>query len=228
MSGVLMSQRQFAKYIGRSVGYVNKKVKEGVIPLHGPKRKIKAEEAKAALEAAKDPTRDAQRHANEAKRKGEDRMNERSIFSEEVLPEQSLADMTDEERDEYNRKLRAEREELERLRDQVKSTGGKVEEVDLSELTQNEVKIFKEYYLGKIAELEYQKKLEDVVAKQEVRKDGYELGRATKLSVMAIAPRAAVDIASVFVISDVKKIESIIEKYALGALEDISDKLAAN
>jgi len=214
-----MSQRQFAKHIGRSVGYVNKKVKEGVIPLHGPKRKIKPEEAKAALEAAKDPTRDAQRQANEARRKGEARPNERSIFSEEVLPEQSLADMTDEEREEYNRRLKAEREDLERLKEKAAAAGVDDLNIDTAGTSLNEVKIFKELYLGKMAQLEYRRKSGELIERQEVERQAYEIGSKIKAALLSLPHRLSTRIAGV---EDPKAIEAELETEIRYALESLS------
>ena len=77
--------------------YVNKLVKLGVIKLHN--KKIKPDEADKAVEEYKDPARDAQREANEKNRDTE------SVFDENNLPKNSLADMSEVELKEYNKAI---------------------------------------------------------------------------------------------------------------------------
>lgn len=212
----LMSQRKFAKLIGMSVGYVNKMVQQGVIPLHGPKRQIDPEEAKAALAAAADPTRDAQRQAN-AKRRAEKK--EPSIFSEEVLPRESLADMTDEEKAEYYRKLDEEKKALDKLKQQAEAAGVDDLSIDTAGASLNEVKVFKELYLGKMAQLEYRRKSGELLDRTEVSREAHEAAAAVKSALMAMPHRLASRFA---VMNDPRKIESVMIDEFTHALEALS------
>ena len=211
-NAAMMSQRAFARHIGRSVGYVNKLVKQGVIPLHGPKRKIDPVEAIAAIEAAKDPTRDAQREANERRR------SEPDIFDSSMLPAESIADMTEEEREEYDRRLREERERFESIRSRAKEQG-----IDMAEetdgMTLNEVKIFKELYLGKMAQLEFRRKSGDLVDKEAVVREASEEAHRVRSSLLALPHKLSVRIASM---NDPVEIEALLDGEIRQVLEELS------
>lgn len=212
----MMSQRKFAKLIGRSVGYVNKKVKEGVIPLHGPKRQIDPEEAKAALAATADPTRDAQREANAKRRAAK---KEPSIFSEDVLPKESVADMTKEEKEEYYRRLAEERKALDELKQKAEAAGVDDLSIDTAGASLNEVKIFKELYLGKMAQLEYRRKSGELVERSEVEREAYEAAAKVKASFLSMPHRLASRFAGM---NDAREIEAVLEDEFRHALESLS------
>ena len=215
-SGALMSQRQYAKYIGRSVGYVNKMVQVGVIELFGPKKKIDPVHADAALEAAKDPSKDAQREANERRR--QEKQNDPSIFDERVLPKESLADLSEEERISRAEALRKQREEVERLREEVAATGENVPDVDFSKLTQNGVKIIKEYYLGKLAELDYKKKSGDLIDKEEVVREASEVAMRVKGLLLSLPHKLSVRIVG---IESPEIVEEMLESEIREVLEEL-------
>lgn len=85
--------------------YVNKMVKLGVIPLHD--KKIKPDEADKCLENHATLSYDAQREAN-AKRRDED-----MLFSEKNIPEESVANMSDDEKKKRDQELVATFKKLE-------------------------------------------------------------------------------------------------------------------
>lgn len=99
-----MKQTEYARKIGMSKQYVNKLVKRGVIILEN--RKVNVAQADKAIEEHKDPTRDAQREAN-----AEARCDD-TLFDENNVPENSLATMSDEERERYDNDLKSKLSEL--------------------------------------------------------------------------------------------------------------------
>lgn len=216
-SGVLLSQRAYAKRIGRSVGWVNKMVQSGVIELTGPKRKIDPVQADAALEAVKDPTRDAQREANDRRRK------EKTIFDDDMRPKESIADMTPEERKARDEELRRHREELEKLREEIKAAGDDVEDVDLSILTLNEVKVAKEYYQGKLAELDYRKKRGDLIPKEVVEREAADVAMRVKSALLALPHKLSARIVGM---ETPEEIEAVLDAEIRHVLNELGETVA--
>jgi len=101
---MLMKQTEYAKKIGMSKQYVNKLVKLGVIILEN--RKVNVSQADQAIEEYKDPTRDAQRETN-AEARGDD-----ALFAPENIPENSIATMSEEERQKHDEDLKAKLNDL--------------------------------------------------------------------------------------------------------------------
>ena len=91
-----MTQAAYARKIGMSKQYINKLVRLNVIVLEG--RKVNVVQADKAIAEQQDPTRDAQRDANSKKRDG-------GVFDEAVIPKESLATMSDEQKKKYNEEL---------------------------------------------------------------------------------------------------------------------------
>jgi hypothetical protein len=216
MGGVLMTQRAFAKYIGRSVGYVNKMVKSGVIPLHGPKKRIDPEEAKAAIEAVKDPAREPQRQANERRRQ------QPGIFDEDMLPKKSLADMTPEERAEYDRRIAEERKHLEDLRREAQEKGVELP-ADPGDMTLNEVKVFKEFFQGRLAQLEFRKKNAELIEVEVVQREAFEEARRVKDALLSLPHKLSVRLVGK---GDPKEIETILDVEFRQILEELSGGVA--
>ena len=194
-----------------SEAYFSKMVRTGVVPYAstpGKKRRLfDYEVAKEALLEAKDPSREPQREANKRRREG--------------LPTQTskkVGDMTAEEAIEYNALLEAEQDKLSKDRDTAKGKGADVK-LETMPNSLNKVKIFRELYQGKIAQLDYKKKNEELVEKSEVERDGFESGRLIRDNLQNIPHKVSVLIAG---ISDPKKIESIIAKEIQEVLENIS------
>lgn len=179
---MLVSQRSFAKLINKSQPYVSKLVKNGIIiPING---KINVEEAKKAIEDHKDPTRDAQREANEKRRE------EPTLISAIGLYE-SEADISDEERE----LIRLEKEEIKRMAKEVGKEEGKDEsEFDIKDfdgMKPAQIRLFKEFYLGKLSKLEYQKKSGELITIDEVRKSIFEASKIIRDGLTSIPARLA-------------------------------------
>lgn len=209
---MLVSQRKFAKLIGRSHAYVNKLVKQGVIPTHNGK--INPEEAKRILEEHKDPAREAQRKANAKRRK------EKTIF-DAAGGYESLADMTPEERKAYEEERRREAERAKRVIEEVERAGLEVSE-ELKELAAksslNEAKTISEILNAKLKEIQYKKEVGELVSKAEVEREAFEVARKVRDAILSVPDRVSAMIAAK---SDPKEIRDILTQelhHALAAL----------
>lgn len=177
-----LTRNKFAQMMGVSHTYINKLVDKGVIVL-GDDKKVDVEAAKAAIEAHKDPTRDAQREANEKRRE------EPSLMSV-VGSYPSQADMTQEEKE----ALKKEQEELKQLMDEVKSAEGAEQDsdqdiTDFAGMPAAQIRLFKEYYLGKLAKLDFEKKKGDLIPIDEVKNKVFEAYRTVRDGIMGIPAR---------------------------------------
>jgi len=179
---MLVSQNQFAKMIGKSHTYIGKLVTNGVIILVNGK--VDVEIAKKAIEENKDPSRDAQREANEKRREVPDLINSIGAYESE-------ADMSDEERE----LIRLEKEEIKRMAKEVGEEEGKDEsEFDIKDfdgMKPAQIRLFKEFYLGKLSKLEYQKRSSELIMIDEVRKSIFEASKIIRDGLMTIPARLA-------------------------------------
>jgi len=205
---MLMSQTAYAKTINRSKQYVNKLVKDGVIVLQ--ERKVSKSQADTAINNIKDPSRDAQREANEKRRD--------SLFTDDNLPENSMADMSEDEKREYNNRLFEEQEKLKQAKESAISAGVNIGK-EAMPTSLNKVKIFRELYMGKIAQLDFKKKSGEVVDKSDVESDGFEAGRIIRDHFMGMAVRVSPYLARV---NNVAEIEKLLEEEIIKILENIS------
>ncbi len=206
---MLLSGRKFAKQVGMSHTYINKMVKQGVIPLHG--KKIDLDEGVRLLDANRDPSRDAQREANAKRRKPS------GLWSEENMPDESLADMTAEERAEYDRQLLQEQDKLKVVRDKAESAGISVHPGVIPE-SLNEARLFREHYMGQIAELEFKKKNGELIDKADVEKDAFEFGRLIRDGLLNIPHKVSMQ---AFGSKSPKELETAIESAISEVLEQL-------
>lgn len=193
---MLMSQNKFAKMIGRSHTYIGKLVKAGVIELVDGR--VDVEKAKAAIEAHKDPSRDAQREANEQRRSSMDLLSAAGTYPSE-------ADMTDEEIE----ALKKEREEAIRLSKELKAAEAdmpKLTEDDFKDMKLSQVNVFKEFYKGKVYELDYMKRMGELISVDEVRKENDQILVAFRARAMAIPTKIAPLMIGIETIAEAKSI----------------------
>lgn len=179
---MLVSQNRFAQIIGKSHTYIGKLVERGVIVLINGK--VDVETAKAAIEEHKDPSRDAQREANEKRR-------EEPTLISAIGSYESEADMSDEEKE----LIRFEKEEtkkiVERLREEEGTDESDIDVLDFDGMKPAQVRLFKEFYLGKLSKLEYQKKSGELITIEEVRKSIYEASKIIRDGLTSIPARLA-------------------------------------
>ncbi len=104
-------------------GYFSQMTSDGKIPWHpkadSPKKFYIYEEVIQAIKNTQDPTRDAQREANEQKR------SEPVDLFAAVGTYESIADMSDDEREAYNIECRRELEEARKAREAALAAGAK-------------------------------------------------------------------------------------------------------
>ncbi len=195
----LITQAEFARRVGKSRQYINTLVANGAIKVYsvpGKKSKyIKFEEAKKALEDIKDPTRDPQREANKKRKK------KKPVVEE--LPEDT---------------------EVAEIKKKAKAQGIDLSDVEKKGVTLNKAKVFKEVWLGKLAQLDFKKKSGESISKSEVEKDAFEAGRLIRNRLEAIPHKLALTLVG---LSDKNEIEEAIQKEINDVLVELSGRVGA-
>lgn len=199
--------RQSGAFKGK-LPYFIQLVNNGVIPYHdkagSSKRWYVYEQAKAAIKGVEDPTRDAQREANEKKRY--------------VKPSnENLADMSDEEREAYDEAIAA----IEDAKAAGLTVPQEMDVVSVNGVTLSEAKVLKEYWLGKKAELDYKKMSGEVIENREVERQAFETARAVRDAILAIPIRISSILAAQ---NDPQAIKNILTNELTSALLNLSNK----
>ena len=191
---------------------INKLVLAGTIPLHN--KKILVSEADAILEEMKENhSMDAQRDAN-AKRRSKSKITLEDASGDY----ESIADMTDEERSEYDRQLSDERAALATAQEKAREAGADVG-MEKMPSSLNKVKIFKELYQGKLAQLDFKKKSGELLEANDVKNDAFEMGRLIRDNLLNFPHKMSLRIAGV---ADPKIIEMTLEEEINNILEQMS------
>lgn len=176
-----------------SKGYFSQMTTEGKIPHHSkhgsPKKFYRFDEVLDSIRSTQDPTRDAQREANEKKR-----AQESSDLFEAAGTYKSIADMSDEERKQYEENLRKELAEARAAAEEAKAAGATADipGMDVSSVdgvTLADAKVLKEYWLGRKAELDFKKMSGEVIENREVERQAFETARAVRDAILAIPIR---------------------------------------
>lgn len=188
----MLREKDGIKY---SKSYFSQMVKDGRIPYHhkpdSPKKFFKYDEVRKAIEDSKDPTRDAQREANEKRRK-----KENASLLEAVGSYASTADMTPEEMEAEQKELQRIRQEAEAAKKEALAAGASADE-DVWQssipagITQAEAKAEKEYWLGRKAELEFKKMNGELISIEEVKREAFETAKSVRDTLLAIPARLA-------------------------------------
>lgn len=203
-------------------GYFSQMSSEGKFPFHSkpnsPKKFYIYEEVIEAIRNTQDPTRYAQREANEKKRG-----QEPSDLFGAVGTYESIADMSAEEREAYEQERRREIEEAKKAAEEAKAAGANdIPEMDIASVegvTLSEAKVLKEYWLGKKAELDYKRMSGEVIDNREVERQAFEIARTVRNAILAIPSRISPLLASQ---NDAHNIRTILTKELSTALEAIS------
>ena len=165
--------------ISKSHTYIGKLVAKGVIVLVN--NKIDVESAKKAIEEHKDPTRDAQREANEKRRAEPDLMSLAGSYP-------SQADMTVEEKEE----LKKIKEEVEKEKKAALDEGINLDDEDdeaFAKITGAVARAEKEYWLGQKAKIEYKRLKGEYMLVKDSEKQAFEAGRAVRDALLSLPPR---------------------------------------
>lgn len=202
-------------------GYFSQMSSDGKIPHHtksdSPKKFYRYDEVLNAIRSTQDPTRDAQREANDKKRL------ESPTLLEAVGTYESIADMNDEERESYEAERHREIEEAKKAAAEAKAAGAMdIPELDAASVdgvTLSEAKILKEYWLGKKAELDYKRMSGEVIDNREVERQAFETARTVRNAILAIPSRISPLLAAQ---NDAHSIRTILMDELSIALEAIS------
>lgn len=205
-----------------SKGYFSQISSEGKIPHHtkstSPKKFYRYSEVLEAIKATQDPTRDAQREANEKKR-----IEPNDLFAA-VGTYESVADMNDDEREVYEAERRREIDEAKKAAAELKEMSGVndipgIDAASIEGVTLSEAKVLKEYWLGKKAELDYKRMSGEVIDNREVERQAFETARTVRNAILAIPSRISPLLAAQ---NDSHSIRTILMNELSLALEAIS------
>jgi len=170
-----------------SKSYFSQMVSDGKIPTHpkppSPKNFFYYDEVKAAIEEHKDPSRDAQREANEKRREEPSLINAIGLYP-------SQADMTDEEKEE----IKKIKEDIEKEKKAAIDEGINLDDEDEDDETATNIKgadarAVKEYWLGKKAKIEYKRLKGEYILKKDSDKQGFQTARVTRDALLSLIPR---------------------------------------
>jgi len=210
---MLMRQSDFAKKVGTSRQYINKLVKQGVIPSY-ERGQVKYDEAKRALENHQVPYRQRQREKNKAERL---KKMVPSMFDVD-LGYESVADMSEEE------KRARSIETLRKLRDEAVASGVDVvrsvediEKLDAKEL--NRLILEQDLRLKKAKADEAEGK---VLPVETVKNAIFEATRILRDGLLGIPARTASALASM---DDPHACRTLLEEEIVRQLESLSEAI---
>ncbi|MGB3751931.1 MAG: hypothetical protein WA945_10215 [Arcobacteraceae bacterium] len=213
MEDIKINQSAFAKKVGVSRQRIGILVKHGVLKLDD-KKKLNLKESLEIYEKHKDPARDAQRESNAKKKKS------LNLFDDEMKPEVSLADLSEEDRKIYDDAKKREIEETKKAAQELKeSTGIDMNLGDAEGMTLNEAKTVREHYQGLLAKINYEKEKKQLIEISEVEKEAFEIARSVRDSMLSVPARVASEVAGM---NDVQDISRFITKEIHYALEGLT------
>lgn len=212
------NQSKFAKEVGCSQQNISKLIKKGILEV--------GQDKKLDLEYSLQRLRDFNLLDEKNKLKKSRTTKEENI--EEVkssLPFDSdtgyktLADLTPEEKEQLEKEKLESFKELEEKKKEAATKNINVgDNIDLKDFNYASAKAHREYYMGQIAELDYQIKLGDYVSKAEVEKTFFEASRKARDMLLSYPNKMASRIIGK---KDIKEIETILLeeiRYILGNL----------
>jgi len=112
-----------------------------------------------------------------------------------MLPKASIADLSDEEREEYSRRMAEEKKKLENLKREAENIGANIAEMpnDLPSST-SEANIYKLYYEAKLKEIEFKKKTGELFEREDVQRQATEVAFRVDNSFSNLATRLTVSL----------------------------------
>ena len=176
--------------------------------MHGAK--VSVSEVEKSLKENQDPTRDAQREANLKKREAQTLPLDREVNYK------TRENMSDDEKKKEDEELARERAEAQKIKNDAETKGLSPDEIPEGSL--NEIKLFKEYYLGKMAQLDFNIKTGKYSLNEEINTNAYELGRKVRDSVMNTPERVSSIIATM---DDEVQIRELLVEELIYALEGV-------
>ncbi|KLE00593.1 hypothetical protein [Aliarcobacter butzleri] len=212
------NQSKFAKEVGCSQQNISKLIKKGILEV--------GQDKKLDLEYSLQRLRDFNLLDEKNKLKKSRTTKEENIEEvESFLPFDSdtgyktLADLTPEEKEQLEKEELESFKELEEKKKEAATKNINVgDNIDLKDFNYASAKAHREYYMGQIAELDYQIKLGDYVSKAEVEKTFFEASRKARDMLLSYPNKMASRIIGK---KDIKEIETILLeeiRYILGNL----------
>jgi len=212
------NQSKFAKEVGCSQQNISKLIKKGILEV-GEDKKLDFE---YSLQRLRDF--DLLDEKTELVQKLEKRIvklekEKEKIDFEAPTGYKTLADLTPEQREEIEREELEFFNELEEKKKEAKSKNIPIiDDENLGKFNYASAKAHREYYMGQIAELDYQIKLGDYVSKAEVEQTFFEASRKVRDMLLNFPSKMSMRVIGK---KDLKEIESIMMeeiRYILGNL----------
>ena len=212
------NQSKFAKEVGCSQQNISKLIKKGILEV-GQDKKLDLE---YSLQRLRDfNLLDEKNKLKKSRTSKEDNIQEveSSLPFDSDTGYKTLADLTPEEKEELEKEELESFKELEEKKKEAATKNINVgDNIDLKDFNYASAKAHREYYMGQIAELDYQIKLGDYVSKAEVEKTFFEASRKVRDMLLSYPNKMASRIIGK---KDIKEIETILLeeiRYILGNL----------
>lgn len=214
-----LNQSKFAKEVGCSQQNISKLIKKGILEA-GEDKKLDFEYSLQKLRDY-DLLDDKNKMKKSRTAKDDDTKIEETFSLPFDAPTgyKTLADLTPEEREQIEKE---EIEAFKELESKKKEAANKniniTEDMDLRSFNYASAKAHREYYMGQIAELDYQIKLGDYVSKSEVEQTFFEASRKVRDMLLNYPSKMSMRVIGK---KDIKEIESIMMeeiRYILGNL----------
>lgn len=214
-----LNQSKFAKEVGCSQQNISKLIKKGILEA-GEDKKLDLEYSLQKLR-----NHDLLDDKNKMKKSRTAKDDDAKIEETSSLPfdapvaYKTLADLTPEEREQIEKEEIEAFKELESKKKEAANRNINItEDVDLKSFNYASAKAHREYYMGQIAELDYQIKLGDYVSKNEVEQTFFEASRKVRDMLLNYPSKMSMRVIGK---KDIKEIESIMMeeiRYILGNL----------
>jgi len=218
---IRLNQTQFASQVGCSQQNISKLIKKGVIK----KEKDKKIDTNKAIQSLRDyGLLDKNNKFKKSRTKKENRsftkINNTLPFEGDV-PYDSYAYLSDEEIEEQERRKEEAREELRSKEELAKHKNIEFDSKLNDEIKYSDAKAHREYYMGKIAELDYQIKLDEYITKEEVKKSFFEIARTIRDALMNYPSKMSLRVVGK---TDIKNIENVLMEEIQVILGNLSNE----
>lgn len=213
------NQSKFAKEVGCSQQNISKLIKKGILEV-GQDKKLDLE---YSLQRLRDfNLLDEKNKLKKSRTSKEDNIQEVESslpFDSDTTGYKTLADLTPEEKEQLEKEELESFKELEEKKKEAATKNINVgDNIDLKDFNYASAKAHREYYMGQIAELDYQIKLGEYVSKVEVEQTFFEVARKVRDMLLNLPNKMASRVVGK---KDIKEIESTINdeiRYILGNL----------
>ncbi|OCL85728.1 hypothetical protein AAX26_01795 [Aliarcobacter thereius] len=216
-----MTQTEFAKFLGCSRPNIYKFIKKEYLKL-GEDNKLDLEDSLKRLRSfnlldENNKLKNAKNNKTNTVENIKDK--ETNLLDKNLTTSyKTLADLTQDEKEQIEKERIDAFNELEAKREEARDKNIDLNFEDSKIFNYAEAKAFREYYMGQIAELDYQIKLGEYIPKVEVEQSFFEVARTVRDMLLNLPNKMAMRIVGK---KDIKEIELIIDdeiRYILGNL----------